>query len=86
MHAQDLIVHLRRWAADLDHREATLNAWSAQQDLRERDLQTRRQLWSAEMAEQRRALGRLRDETERLRGDLQRQARRLAFEQAPTIP
>lgn len=71
-HASDLIDRLQGWAADLDAREAQLNARSSLQDHRERRFRLNQQDASTEIAEQQRSIERLREEVEA-------QARRLAF-------
>lgn len=73
LHATDLIGHLQTWAADLDARESQINFRSSLQDHRERQFRLLQQDASAEMAEQQRAI-------DRLRSEIQAQARRLAFE------
>ena len=66
------VERLQAWATDLDAREAQLNARASLQDHRERRFRLRQQDTETELAEQRRSVGRLRQE-------LEAQARRLAF-------
>lgn len=75
LHATDLIDRLSGWSADLDSREAELNARTAKQDLRERQFRLQQQIAQTEMDEQQRSIDRLRDQ-------IQAQARRLAFQDA----
>ena len=79
LHAAELIDRLQQWADDLDSREAQLNARSARQDLRERQFRMHQHDVSTAMAEQQR-------EDERLRGLLEAQARRLAFQDPSGFP
>jgi predicted DNA binding CopG/RHH family protein len=72
LHATDLIDHLQSWSADLDARESQINLRASMQDHRERQFRLLQQDASAEMAEQQRAI-------DRLRSEIQTQARRLAF-------
>lgn len=58
-HAEDLIEQLQRWAEDLEARQAQINAISAAQDQRERQLRVRQSDVAAEVAEQQRAIERL---------------------------
>ena len=73
LHAADLIARLSTWSNDLDSREATLNARVAKQDLRERQFRLLQHDAQIEMDEQQRAI-------ERLRAQMENQARRLAFQ------
>lgn len=72
MHATDLVDHLQAWSADLDARESQINLRASMQDHRERQFRLLQQDAIAEMAEQQRAI-------DRLRSEIQTQARRLAF-------
>lgn len=76
LHASDLVDRLQSWASDLDAREAQLNARSSLQDHRERRFRLHQQDVSTELAEQQRAI-------ERLRREVEAQARRLAFLSEP---
>lgn len=73
LHAADLISRLQHWAADLDAREAQLNARTSIQEHRERRFRLRQQDISTEMAEQQRSIA-------RLHRDLEAQVRRRAAE------
>ena len=73
LHATDLIDRLADWSADLDSREAELNARIAKQDLRERQFRLQQQVAQTEMDEQQRSI-------DRLRTQIQAHARRLAFQ------
>jgi len=75
LHAGELIERLRQWSADLDYREAELNARTAKQDSRERQFRLLQQTAQQELDEQQRAI-------DRLRKQMQDQARRLAFQVA----
>ncbi|TWU56244.1 hypothetical protein [Rubripirellula reticaptiva] len=72
LQATDLIDRLQAWAADLDAREAQLNVRASVQDHRERQFRMVQQDAVTELAEQKRS-------AERLRTELQSQARRMAF-------
>lgn len=72
MHATDLVDHLQAWSADLDARESQINLRASMQDHRERQFRLLQQDAIAEMAEQQRAI-------DRLRSEIQAQARRMAF-------
>ncbi|MDA8743622.1 hypothetical protein N9N28_03210 [Rubripirellula amarantea] len=72
LQSDDLIAHLQQWAADLDSREAQLNARTSLQEHRERQFRIERRDAEAELAEQQRLV-------ERMRQSVQVQARRLAF-------
>lgn len=72
LHANDLIDRLQTWAADLDSREAQLNARASLQDHRERRSRLQQQDLATQLAEQERSV-------ERLRKQIEAQARRLAF-------
>lgn len=76
LHATDLIDRLRAWASDLDAREAQLNSRTSIQEHRERNFRLRQQDLSTELAEQQRSI-------ERLRHEIEAQARRLAFQNDP---
>ncbi len=73
LHATDLIDRLRAWASDLDAREAQLNSRTSIQEHRERHFRLRQQDLATELAEQQRSI-------ERLRQEIEAQARRLAFQ------
>lgn len=73
LHAIDLIGRLQDWSADLDSREAQLNSRTSIQEQRERSFRLRQQDLATELAEQQRSV-------ERLRREIEAQARRLAFE------
>lgn len=73
LHAEELIDRLQTWSADLDARESQLNLRASMQDQHERQFRLRQQDLAADLAQQQRAV-------ERLRGEIQAQARRLAFE------
>ena len=73
LQATDLIERLQKWSAELDAREAQLNAAMAQQDLRERVFRIRRQEFDADLRRQQ-------EEIDALREQLSAQARRLAFQ------
>lgn len=73
LHATDLIDRLQTWASDLDAREAQLNSRTSIQEHRERQFRLRQQDLATELAEQQRSIDRLRQEIEA-------QARRLAFQ------
>ncbi len=73
LQARDLIERLQRWSADLDARQAQLNAAMAQQDVRERQFRIRQQESAAELDRQQEAI-------DALRIQLSAQARRLAFQ------
>ena len=73
LQARDLIERLQRWSADLDHRQAQLNAAMAQQDVRERQFRTRQLESAAELDRRQEAI-------DALRTQLNAQARRLAFQ------
>ena len=75
LHATDLIDRLSHWAADLDAREAQLNARLAKQESRERQFRLHQQVAQMELDEQQRAI-------DRLRKKIQDHARRLAFQDA----
>ena len=68
----DLVTRLQAWASDLDAREAQLNARASLQDHRERRWRLRQQGLEIELAERQRSI-------ERLRGEIEAHARRLAF-------
>ncbi len=72
LHACELVDRLQSWADDLDAREAKLNARSSLQDLRERRFRLEQQNAETELAEQQRS-------TDRLRREVEADARRLAF-------
>lgn len=72
MHATDLVDHLQAWSADLDARESQINLRASMQDHRERQFRLMQQDAAAELAERQRAI-------DRLRSEIQAQARRLAF-------
>ena len=72
LQAADLISRLQGWADELDAREARLNVQASLQDSRERQFRLRQQDILADLAEQRRSI-------ERLRIEMEAQARRLAF-------
>lgn len=72
LQAGDLISRLQRWADELDAREARLNVQASLQDSRERQFRLRQQDILADLTEQRRGI-------ERVRSELDAQARRLAF-------
>ena len=72
LQASDLIGRLQVWADELDAREARLNVQASLQDSRERQFRLRQQDSLADLAEQRRSI-------ERLRIEMEAQARRLAF-------
>jgi hypothetical protein len=76
LHATDLIDRLRAWASDLDAREAQLNSRTSIQEHRERCFRLRQQDLATEFAEQQRSM-------ERLRQEIEAQARRLAFQNDP---
>ena len=76
LHATDLIDRLRAWASDLDAREAQLNSRTSIQEHRERRFRLRQQDLATELAEQQRSI-------ERLRHEIEAQARRLAFQNDP---
>ncbi|MGB7325702.1 MAG: hypothetical protein WBD31_12580 [Rubripirellula sp.] len=76
LQATDLIDRLQAWAADLDAREAQLNVRASVQDHRERTFRMVQQDAVTELAEQKRA-------ADRLRAELQSQARRIAFGECP---
>jgi hypothetical protein len=78
LHADDLVERMQRWAADLDAREAQLNARASLQDHRERRARLEQQELANELAEQERSI-------ERLRKELEAQARRLAFRDEPAV-
>ena len=78
LHATDLIDRLTHWADDLDVREAVLNARIAKQETRERQFRLLQQAAQAEMDEQQRAI-------DRLRAQIQDQARRLVFQDVPVV-
>lgn len=73
LHAIDLVDRLQSWAADLDAREAQLNSRTSLQDHRERQFRLAQQDAETELAEQQRAI-------ERLRREVEAQARRIAFQ------
>ena len=72
LHATELVDRIQAWASDLDDREAQLNARSSLQDLRERKFRLHQQDVAIELAEQKRSI-------DRLRREIEAQARRLAF-------
>ncbi len=76
LHAIDLIDRLQAWASDLDAREAQLNSRTSIQEHRERGFRLRQQDLATELAEQQRSI-------ERLRHEIEAQARRLAFQNDP---
>jgi hypothetical protein len=73
LHAGELVDRLQAWATDLDAREAQLNARTSLQDHRERRFRLQQQDAATELAEQQRSI-------ERLRVEIETQARRLAFQ------
>ncbi len=73
LQATDLIARLQKWSAELDAREAQLNAAMAQHDLRERLFRVRQQEFDADLRRQQ-------EEIDALREQLSAQARRLAFQ------
>lgn len=73
LHATDLIDRLQSWASDLDAREAQLNSRTSIQEHRERRFRLRQQDLATELAEQQRSI-------DRLRLEIEAQARRLAFQ------
>jgi hypothetical protein len=74
LHAGELVDRLQAWASDLDSREAQLNARTSLQDHRERRFRLQQQDAATELAEQQRSI-------ERLRREIEAQARRLAFQE-----
>ncbi|MGI9470720.1 MAG: hypothetical protein ACR2NZ_04240 [Rubripirellula sp.] len=72
LHATDLIERIQDWSETVDSREAILNARSAQQDRRERQFRIQQQDLACELSERKRSI-------ERLRRELESQARRMAF-------
>ncbi|TWU24126.1 hypothetical protein Pla52o_20500 [Novipirellula galeiformis] len=73
LQAADLVERLQRWEADLDAREAQLNARTAFQEHLERQFRFQRQSAMTDLAEQTRSI-------EQIQAELKIQARRLAFE------
>ncbi len=69
----DLVDHLQAWSEDLDAREAQLNGRASSQDQRERQFRLQQSDAANELAEQQRAI-------ERIRAEIQAQARRIAFQ------
>ncbi len=72
LHSADLIRRLQAWSDELDARESQLNARASMQDNRERRFRLQRQDVSAHQDEQRRSI-------ERLRAEVETQARQLVF-------
>lgn len=73
LHADDLIGRLRQWAAELELREAQLNAAMAQQDVRERQFRIAKGEFEAEQRRQQELIASMREQ-------VAAQARRLAFQ------
>ncbi len=74
LHAEELIGRLQGWAAELDAREAQLNARISRQESRERQFRLQQQDALTDQAEQQRSI-------ERLKRQLELQVRQLAFRQ-----
>lgn len=72
LQSTDLIRRLQHWSDELGAREAQLNVRASLQDNRERQFRLQQQDAAASLAEQQRSI-------ERLRAELESQARRLAF-------
>ena len=75
LHGEDLIHHLQSWAAELDAREAQINARASLQDHRERQFRIQQRDTETDLAERQR-------QVDRIRETAAAQARRLAFRES----